>query len=349
MGDRPVLLDPGAETYTARTFSSRRYDSKLLNSFGHPVPVVAKTLQREGKEATARVLQSKFSDAEDSIQFDLASAYPVADLGGLQREFVYSRQGNGSLVVRDKVEFKKPQNFGTALLTVGSWQRQADGSLLVFAVDEAVRVEIDAGGREYSIDAEEIVEDAPVKPTRLGINLKEPVTQAQITLKITPWQSANGTSELLRNGDFEAASFAWDIPKSSMGTISTEKALSGKNSLKISDRSKQGGSNVYSARIPVAAGKNYTLKGQALHSFGNGIGMYVRYLNAQRQMINPTTGGGNISPVGVTNGAKDQWQPFAFDFKTPADTAFIQLWIHSFNSSEVDVYLDDLAIVPAAG
>ena len=38
-GERPVLLDPGSETYTARTFSKQRYESKLLNSFGHPVQI----------------------------------------------------------------------------------------------------------------------------------------------------------------------------------------------------------------------------------------------------------------------------------------------------------------------
>jgi hypothetical protein len=48
LGDRPVLLEPGVETYTARTFSRRRYESQLLSSFGHPVPVVAVKLQRTG-------------------------------------------------------------------------------------------------------------------------------------------------------------------------------------------------------------------------------------------------------------------------------------------------------------
>ncbi|MCX5685676.1 MAG: heparinase II/III family protein, partial [Planctomycetota bacterium] len=60
--DTPVLLDPGAEVYTARTFSSRRYDSKLLNSFGHAVPVVAGQLQRTGRDAQAKVLRADFTD-----------------------------------------------------------------------------------------------------------------------------------------------------------------------------------------------------------------------------------------------------------------------------------------------
>jgi len=51
LGDRPLLLDPGGEVYTARTFSSRRYESNVLNSFGHPVPLVAGKLQRTGRKA----------------------------------------------------------------------------------------------------------------------------------------------------------------------------------------------------------------------------------------------------------------------------------------------------------
>ena len=61
IGSREVLLDPGSEVYTARTFSARRYESNLLNSFGHPVPVVAGQLQRTGKEARAEVLATEFA------------------------------------------------------------------------------------------------------------------------------------------------------------------------------------------------------------------------------------------------------------------------------------------------
>ncbi|MGB2807048.1 MAG: hypothetical protein WBC22_04885, partial [Sedimentisphaerales bacterium] len=51
LGDKPLLLDPGGEVYTARTFSGQRYESNVLNSFGHPVPIVAGKLQRTGSRA----------------------------------------------------------------------------------------------------------------------------------------------------------------------------------------------------------------------------------------------------------------------------------------------------------
>jgi hypothetical protein len=186
VGQRAVLLDPGAETYTARTFSKDRYVSKLLNSFGHPVPVVAGKLQRTGRDAQAKVLRTGFTDRADTLALDIASPYPCPELKRLERTFVYSRAGAGSLTVTDVVEFASPQTFGTALITRGKWERQADGRIVVRDGEEAVRVEIGVTGGECALQAEEIIEDAPVKPTRIGINLKQPVTAATVTLKITP-------------------------------------------------------------------------------------------------------------------------------------------------------------------
>lgn len=186
VGDRPVLLDPGRETYTARTFSDRRYESKLLNSFGHPVPVVAGQLQRTGREAQGIVLRTEFTEHNDTLVLDLRAAYDCPELKTLERTFVYSRDGAGSLTVTDRVEFTTPRSFATALLTRGSWQRLDDGTLLIRDGDEALRVEIDANGDAFEIQAEEIPEDAPVQPTRLGLNLVRPVTTATVMLTITP-------------------------------------------------------------------------------------------------------------------------------------------------------------------
>jgi hypothetical protein len=186
VGDRPVLLDPGAETYTARTFSAKRYDSKLLNSFGHPVPIVAGKLQKEGKESRGKVLRTEFTDASDTLEFDIRSPYAVPELKSLVRTFVYSREKAGSLTVTDKVQFKSAQAFGTAILTLGKWEQKPDRSIIVRDEKSAVRVEVDAGGAEWTVQAEEIHENAPVKPTRIGINLVKPADAATITLRISP-------------------------------------------------------------------------------------------------------------------------------------------------------------------
>jgi hypothetical protein len=186
VGSRPVLLDPGKETYTARTFSSHRYDSKLLNSYGHPVPVVDGKLQRTGSQAKGEVLEVHFADQCDSLRLDLRSAYDVPELKTLQRTFVYSREGIGSFTVTDTVEFTQPRSFETALITQGEWERVDGGALIIRDADEAVRVDLSVQGAEFTVESEQIHEDAPVHPTRLAIRLKQPVTAARVTATITP-------------------------------------------------------------------------------------------------------------------------------------------------------------------
>jgi len=193
LAGKTPLLDPGGETYTARTFSSRRYVSGVLNSWGHPVPRVAGQLQRTGRSAAAKVLKTEFTDQADTLVLDLRAAYDVKGLRKLQRTFVYSRAGQGSLTVTDEVEFDAPQTFGTALITYSKWSRTAGGGLLAGSGPAAVGVELAAEGGKLKITAEEIEEDCHGhQPTRLGIDLAEPVTKAAITVKIGPVAAGAG-------------------------------------------------------------------------------------------------------------------------------------------------------------
>ena len=108
LGRSTPLVDPGAEVYTARTFSARRYQSKVLNSFGHAVPRVAGRLQETGRQAAAKILKTDFTDQADTLLMDISSAYKVEGLKKLERTFVFSRAGAGKLTVSDAVEFDEP-------------------------------------------------------------------------------------------------------------------------------------------------------------------------------------------------------------------------------------------------
>lgn len=188
LDDSPLLLDPGGEVYTARTFSSRRYESNVLNSFGHPVPLVAGKLQRTGRQAQGRIINKNFTVDADTLVLDISYAYDVPELEKLQRTFVYSRMNSGSLTVTDEVVFSKPCDFGTALITFDKWQQLSDSSLVVSDQDKALRVDIDITGGDFEIKPETIKEDLSGRrlPTRLGINLTKPVLHAVVSLKIRP-------------------------------------------------------------------------------------------------------------------------------------------------------------------
>lgn len=188
LGKSTPLLDPGSEVYTARTFSKDRYASQVLNSFGHAVPRVAGKLQREGRAAAARVVKTEFTDPADTMVLDLRSPYDVKELQKLERTFVFSRQWTGSLTVTDEVEFTSPQSFGTALVTLSKWRSLGDGQLLIGEGADAVQVRITVDGAKYRIDPTEIRETLPGSqiPTRLGIELTEPVQKAKIEVAISP-------------------------------------------------------------------------------------------------------------------------------------------------------------------
>ncbi|MBN1899743.1 heparinase II/III family protein [Candidatus Sumerlaeota bacterium] len=192
LGKEILLADPGLEVYTKRTFSSKRYESKVLNSYGHPVPVIAGNLQRNGSGAKAENIKTDFTEAKDTYSMEMHSCYDVSELKKLQRAFVYSREGNGALTVTDEAEFSTPQTYETALITFSSWKKMDDKTLLIYGEEGAVKIQIETPGNSFEINEETIEEDVRInkKPLRLGIRLKNPSLHFQTTIRISPEKKA---------------------------------------------------------------------------------------------------------------------------------------------------------------
>lgn len=188
LGRTMIICDPGGEVYTRRTFSSHRYESGVLNSFGHAVPVVAGQLQVEGRAARAVVMRSDFSEAEDVLAFDIRSAYRVPDLKKLERTFVYRRGANAGLRVTDEVAFEMPESFESALITWGDWQEMGTNEFKMSDGGEELRVSVDTGGVPYNIKKTMIDEDVhtPKKPWHIGIILDRAVKDAKVSFDIKP-------------------------------------------------------------------------------------------------------------------------------------------------------------------
>ena len=103
-----LVIDPGKETYSSRTFSERRYEGELLSSFGHPVPSINGTLQKTGAEVQAEVLE--FEPTGDSVSYtlDLSGAYAGSGAEKVIRRYEYTRAGHETpnrLTVADTVTF----------------------------------------------------------------------------------------------------------------------------------------------------------------------------------------------------------------------------------------------------
>ena len=339
-----LLVDPGAEVYTRRTFSSQRYESKVLNSFGHPVPVVGGKLQETGGKSRGEVVRKEFGDVEDRIVFDLKSAYKVPELESLHRIFRYSRQGGGSFTVTDRVVFTSPQSFETALITLSEWKRQGRDTLYFRELDEGIKAVIEVEGGDFTIESTVIDEDVHTrgKPERIAVRMKAPVSEAVIKVTITPDNFREGNTGLF-NGGFELGTLGWLI-QNEIGEIKEGSASSGKSALHIKDSSKDNGSSIISSRIDIPAGRELVLKGRHLPVSGSGVGIYVNFYDKERRQLNKVNSRGHTSALTVPDAkTPGSWQDFECGFATPPETDHIRLWIHSMNGAVVEAWLDDLA------
>lgn len=68
----PVFIDAGVETYTAKTFSSRRYEIWTMQSDYHSLPKINGVPQHNGKEYKAKDVKSTAT----TFSADIAGAYP---------------------------------------------------------------------------------------------------------------------------------------------------------------------------------------------------------------------------------------------------------------------------------
>jgi hypothetical protein len=174
--------DPGGPyAYNNLTFGPKRYTFKILNSYGHPVPVVAGQLQLDATKVAPVVLETRFTDDEDLIRIDLKPAYAVPALVKLVRTLRFDRRGSGTVNIEDEVEFSEPSAFETALTTRANYE-QEDARTLVFKEGaETLHATIDTPAG-FTLMREDIAEmDAPVY-SRLGVRLTQPVMHAVVRI-----------------------------------------------------------------------------------------------------------------------------------------------------------------------
>jgi len=73
---RPLLIDVGVETYTAKTFSAERYDIWTMQSGFHNLPSFGGVQQEAGAAFAADEVDVELGQAVSSISMNIAGAYP---------------------------------------------------------------------------------------------------------------------------------------------------------------------------------------------------------------------------------------------------------------------------------
>ena len=184
---QPILCDPGSMEYVAGTFGPDRYRYPVMNSFGHPVPVVGGQFQRSGQDARATLVKADFGTTMDTMTMDLHACYAVPGLRKLARTWKFNRAKSGALVIEDTLGADAPLDFASALIGLGTWRSGGGDGLFVIAGPDNHLLDVCAEA-SAPLDFEAVTILNPNRPTvtRLAATLHHPATTGWIRFTITP-------------------------------------------------------------------------------------------------------------------------------------------------------------------
>jgi len=185
---RPVLIDVGVETYTAKTFSSERYDIWTMQSAYHNLPTIDDVMQSDGREFAARNVDYKADDEAAVFSLDIARAYPSrAGIERWQRTFRFERPANRIELRDDYALSRRARRIAWTLMTPCT-VTEAGPSELSFGGLAKVRFE----GVALKANPEEIrIEDPTLKSVwgerlnRVLLVAVDPPSRATVKLTIT--------------------------------------------------------------------------------------------------------------------------------------------------------------------
>ncbi len=175
---KPVLIDVGVETYTAKTFSPERYDIWTMQSAYHNLPAFGGIQQEAGARFAASRTVADLGARTSTISMDIAGAYPAAAGLASYRRTIRLRKGQ-AIEIED--DFKGERDAVLSLMTQEKPVPESDGVRL----GDLAFLELSGNGR---LRIEEIpVDDARLRrawPDRI-FRVLVPIDGRSLRLRIT--------------------------------------------------------------------------------------------------------------------------------------------------------------------
>lgn len=165
-GGLPAVIDVGVETYTAKTFSARRYEIWTMQSAYHNLPTIGGVMQRAGLQFAARDVRYHSDDRAAELSLEIAGAFPPeAGLDSWKRVLRLDRAQN-RIEVRDAYILKKrAAPIVQSLMTPCRVSQTASGELtLEIETSSPARVKVLFDPAVFEASIEEIpLEDARLR------------------------------------------------------------------------------------------------------------------------------------------------------------------------------------------
>jgi hypothetical protein len=143
---KPVLIDVGVETYSAKTFSSRRYEIWTMQSAYHNLPTIDGVMQGAGREFAARDVTHRATDQGAEMSLDIAAAYPkAAGLRSWRRTLRLDRAANRIEVTDRYAATRAPRSIALTLMTPYQMSTPSAGAIVLpMEGTRPVRIEFDS-------------------------------------------------------------------------------------------------------------------------------------------------------------------------------------------------------------
>jgi hypothetical protein len=188
----PCLIDIGRETYTAKTFSSRRYEIWTMQSQYHNIPKINGVDQMQGRDCEAG--NSTFSASKSRAVFstDIAGAYPEeAQVEEWIRSYRLDR--GKRFTISDSYKLKDQKNDPTSLNFVTSCKVSVIDEETFGLDGNGFSVEMKYNAKVFvpTIEFNEVTDDKlkrywPGGVTRIILTFKDPGTKGKSDIVITP-------------------------------------------------------------------------------------------------------------------------------------------------------------------
>ncbi len=185
---KPMLVDAGVGTYTAQTFSGRRYDIWTMQSGWHNLPVVNGQMEAFGTKYRGRDVQFRDNGRKMVFSLDIAPAYPEkAKCEKWLRTYTFDR-GHG-LTVADDYRVKAVEgDFVFHYLTCCAVNEVKPGVVEFTDKDRKITMTYDPKALQFSQE-DKVMEDRRLqrvwgdKLVRVSLKVKNPQVQGKTAVK----------------------------------------------------------------------------------------------------------------------------------------------------------------------
>lgn len=190
---KPLIIDVGVETYTAKTFSERRYEIWTMQSGFHNLPIINGVEQTPGRAYRAGTVSYQSTSHSTQFEVDIAGAYPKeAGIVSWVRSYELRRDVCSEVNIRDTYELTRAEKLQFVFMLSSEPELRDDYVLLNAGGTQLV---MKHKGVEFLPQVERIpIEDARLRPVwgkylyRVMFTAHQPAAAGQALFTVTPMQ-----------------------------------------------------------------------------------------------------------------------------------------------------------------